>query len=44
MCELKDLLEEEMNGLRINKDPKVLAYALLTARVTTVLNDRKVKC
>ena len=44
LCELKNILEEEMKDLTTNKDPKVLAYALMMARVDTVLHENNKKC
>jgi hypothetical protein len=44
LCELKDILKTEMHELTTNKDPKVLAYALMMARVDTVLYENSRKC
>jgi hypothetical protein len=40
LCELKDILQFEMIELKAKKDPKVLAYALMTARIDSVIYDR----
>ena len=44
MCELRSILQDEMVDLKVRKDPKVLAYALMTARVDSVMYDRKKEC
>jgi hypothetical protein len=44
LCELKDILKDEMQHLTTNKDPKLLAYALMMARVDTVLYENNRKC
>ncbi len=44
LCELRNILMDEMIDLKVRKDPKVLAYALMTARVDSVLYDRKKGC
>jgi len=42
LFELKCILREEMSELTTNKDPKVLAYALMMARVDTVLHEKNI--
>ena len=44
LCELRDILKNEMGELTTSKDPKALAYALMLARVDTVLHENNNKC
>ncbi len=44
LCELREILQDEMVDLKAKKDPKVLAYALMTARLDSVLYDRRRGC
>jgi hypothetical protein len=43
LCELKDILGSEFHDRKASQDPKLLAYALMSARIDSELLDRKAR-
>ena len=44
LCQLKDMLNKELHELKVRQDPKILAYALMVARIDSELLDRQKNC